>query len=566
MTKTQPSASPCGFVRRCTIQAIAFLLLLLAGPTALAQVHGGSRPPEPAAPAAPVRSLDGWEVLTERWYELTLAGQPCGSIHALVERQGERIRSSKVMQMRLARGDTTVEVASETRFVESARGEPIEASLRQRMGATANSAPTETTVRFRRDGDAWVADIREGAEGQVVREKRLPGSGWLPPAALDRFVTERIRAGARQIEYRSVDVESGLELVTVTMRRKGSGMVNIDHEATPRTLPVSLWTAIDSLQKIEVTERYAGDGVLVESAAPLGIGELKTRLTSRERAVNASQRSGAEVLVASFVPAKRRIFGVMEKMRLAVRVETKTGEINEFPSVGAQRVRRLAPNALEIAIDAGRGSEPEPGDATNPAYLARSSLIDGSAPSVRRILDAALPKDRELPPAERAELLRKATDRALPSKNLASPFASAAEAAEARGGDCSEHAVLLAALLRESGIPARVASGLVYADRFAGERNVWAWHVWTQALLPEPDGSLRWRDLDATLPVPYHAAHICVAVGALEAGATDPMWTSTLSLIGNLSILDLTGEDAERAFEEGATPQPTAPQPTAPQP
>jgi hypothetical protein len=44
------------------------------------------------------------------------------------------------------------------------------------------------------------------------------------------------------------------------------------------------------------------------------------------------------------------------------------------------------------------------------------------------------------------------------------------------------------------------------------------------------------------------------------------MWTSTLSLIGNLSILDLTGEDAERAFEEGATPQPTAPQPTAPQP
>ncbi len=528
--------------------ALLLLALLVAGPVAWAQAPSPAPSQAGAEPAA--KSLDGWEVVTDRWYELTLAGQPCGSIHALVERQGERIRSSKVMQMRLARGDTTVEVASETRFVESARGEPIEASLRQRMGAT----PTETTVRFRRDGDAWVAEIQEGGAGKPAREKRLPGDGWLPPAALDRFVTERIRAGARQIEFRSVDVESGLEVVTVTMRRKGSGMVNIDHEAAPRTLPVSLWTAIDSLQKIEVTERYAGDGVLVESAAPLGIGELKTRLTSRERAINASQRTGAEVLVASFVPAKRRIFGVMEKMRLAVRVETKSGEISEFPSVGAQRVRRIAPNALEITVDAARGSEPEPGDATNPAYLARSSLIDGSAPSVRRILEATLPKDRETTPSERAELLRRATDRALPSKNLASPFASAAEAAEARGGDCSEHAVLLAALLRETGIPARVASGLVYADRFAGERNVWAWHVWTQALLPEPDGTLRWRDLDATLPVPYHAAHICVAVGALEAGATDPMWSSTLSLIGNLSILDLTGEDAERAFGEAAAP------------
>jgi hypothetical protein len=528
--------------------ALLLLALLVAGPLALAQAPSQAPSQAGAEPAA--KSLDGWEVVTDRWYELTLAGQPCGSIHALVERQGERIRSSKVMQMRLARGDTTVEVASETRFVESARGEPIEASLRQRMGAK----PTETTVQFRRDGDAWIADIRDGGEGKPAREKRLPGEGWLPPAALDRFVTERIRAGARQIEFRSVDVESGLEVVTVTMRRKGSGMANIDHEAAPRTLPVSLWTAIDSLQKIEVTERYAGDGVLVESAAPLGIGELKTRLTSRERAINASQRAGAEVLVASFVPAKRRIFGVMEKMRLAVRVETKSGEISEFPSVGAQRVRRVAPNALEITVDAARGSEPEPGDATNPAYLARSSLIDGSAPSVRRILEATLPKDREATPAERAELLRRATDRALPSKNLASPFASAAEAAEARGGDCSEHAVLLAALLRETGIPARVASGLVYADRFAGERNVWAWHVWTQALLPEPDGTLRWRDLDATLPVPYHAAHICVAVGALEAGATDPMWSSTLSLIGNLSILDLTGEESERAFSEAATP------------
>ena len=42
------------------------------------------------------------------------------------------------------------------------------------------------------------------------------------------------------------------------------------------------------------------------------------------------------------------------------------------------------------------------------------------------------------------------------------PDATAAEVARSREGDCTEHAVLLAALARARGIPARVAMGLVY--------------------------------------------------------------------------------------------------------
>lgn len=481
-----------------------------------------------------------WTVEDDRWFELSLAGKPCGSIHAMIEREGDRVRSTRAMQMRLARGDTKVEVASQTTFLETARGEPIEATLHQAMGG----APVDTTFAFARDGGQWKVTIKDQT---ATREKMLPGEGWLAPAALERFVKERMKAGARDIKYQSVDVESGLEVVTVVMQKRGSGQANIDFEAAPRTIPVAVWSSVDSLQKLDVVERYAPDGLLVDSTVKLGIGELKTRLTSREKAIEASQKSGAEVLVNSFVPAKRRIFGVMEKTALSLRISMKEGEIAEFPSVGAQRVHRTGPNEIELEIQADRGSAPVGDEATNPAYLAKSSLIDGSAPEVRAILERALPKDSKLSPREKAEVLRKATERALPNKNLASAFASAAEAARSRGGDCSEHGVLLAALLREAGIPARIASGLIYADHFAGEKNVWAWHVWTQALLPTADGSgVEWVDYDATLPVRFHAAHICVAVGSLEGGATDPMWTSTLSLIGNLSILDLMPDDQKQ--------------------
>ena len=39
--------------------------------------------------------------------------------------------------------------------------------------------------------------------------------------------------------------------------------------------------------------------------------------------------------------------------------------------------------------------------------------------------------------------------------------------ARTRSGDCSEHAVLLTALLRARGIPARVSHGLVYLEQRA---------------------------------------------------------------------------------------------------
>ena len=62
-------------------------------------------------------------------------------------------------------------------------------------------------------------------------------------------------------------------------------------------------------------------------------------------------------------------------------------------------------------------------------------------------------------------------------KSLGVGFASASEVCATREGDCSEHAVLLVALLRAAGIPSRAVSGVVYVDSFVGERQVFGFHV-----------------------------------------------------------------------------------------
>jgi transglutaminase-like putative cysteine protease len=81
---------------------------------------------------------------------------------------------------------------------------------------------------------------------------------------------------------------------------------------------------------------------------------------------------------------------------------------------------------------------------------------------------------------------------AITEKNFSQAFATAAEVAQTREGDCTEHAVLLAALLRARRIPARCAMGLVYFPQADGAG--FAYHMWTEAWIND-----RWIPLDGTL-------------------------------------------------------------------
>lgn len=96
---------------------------------------------------------------------------------------------------------------------------------------------------------------------------------------------------------------------------------------------------------------------------------------------------------------------------------------------------------------------------------------------------------------------------------------SAVEVLDKKMGDCNEHAVLLAALLRAAGIPARLCVGLVYKEgRFY-------YHAWNEAFL----GS--WVTMDATLnQMPADATHIKLAEGGPD------KQVGIVGLIGKLQL------------------------------
>jgi len=80
-------------------------------------------------------------------------------------------------------------------------------------------------------------------------------------------------------------------------------------------------------------------------------------------------------------------------------------------------------------------------------------------------------------------------DRSIRTKSLQHGFAGVGEVLDSAAGDCTEHALLLAALLRKRGVPARLAYGFLLTEAgFIG-------HAWTEA---RADG--RWFWLDPSFP------------------------------------------------------------------
>lgn len=144
----------------------------------------------------------------------------------------------------------------------------------------------------------------------------------------------------------------------------------------------------------------------------------------------------------------------------------------------------------------------EPPDARD---VAATVWLDADDPGIRRFAKRATrgAKDEHT----RMRKLEAAVGRHIRTKSLRVGYASASQALAAREGDCTEHALLLAAAGRALGIATRVASGVAYVERFGARSHVFVPHAWAQAWV---DG--HWQSFDAALGR-FGADHIAFAIG-----------------------------------------------------
>jgi transglutaminase-like putative cysteine protease len=287
-----------------------------------------------------------------------------------------------------------------------------------------------------------------------------------------------------------------------------------------------------AMPQIASTLEVTADGHVVrEEVALPGMGTMVRRLVTRDDALAAQAGPAPELMVSTFVAVDPPIEDARSVTRATLRLAVRAGEMPELPSAGAQRVTAEAGGRSALLhVDVNESVAATEEELADDAYRDASAMV-GSDDALIVKLEQRAVRDAGGDPAARAEALRRFAHDHISAKDLDTAFATASETAKTRTGDCSEHGVLLCAMMRAAGIPARVACGLLYVDSFAGRTSVFGWHMWTQALI---DG--RWVDYDATLPVRSDALHVLTGASALADDQGMDDMASMLLLIGNLEI------------------------------
>lgn len=464
----------------------------------------------------------------ERWSILEMDGRRVGWVRT-AERPGEGgdLRTESEMRLAFARGAAKVEMSMESVFVETAGGEP------RFMVATQQLGGVPVVARYEFGPDA--VTITTEQSGQTSTSKaQLPQGEWMTPAEASRFVESRIESGAREFTVRTLDPLVGLMPVEASYRIDGPTTV----EAFGKTVPAIKWLVTPSFppgaQSVEwVSEK--GEPIRSE----ISMGAIRMSVLAAEKELALAPFEPAEIMASTLVEPAGAPIENPRALRRASYVLSIDGELPDMPTHSAQRFERIDAGRARVVVDAANVGAASDEDVQAPSSRNASPAIDSADPVIRELTERALREAdaADKPAAAKSEALRRFVHGHLSRKSLSVGFATASEAARAREGDCTEHGMLLAAMLRAAGIPSRVVSGLVYMDEFLGQGRVFGYHMWTQALV-EQDGEKRWIDLDATLDPerPFDATHIAISTSAMKPGETLNSMVGLAPLLGRLEI------------------------------
>ncbi len=437
-------------------------------------------------------------------------GQKVG--HALSERQrlGERYVSREVMDLEIQREGEPVRLYSEQVVQESLSLRPLAFSVRTRT----SSVEQRVDATVAPDGQIRVRI--DGAGSRSERALQLPKGALMAEAQLV-YLRERLQAGTT-LEFTAFE-PSLLDAIRIETQVLG-----------PRR--VAVMEQDRELIEVVQTAHFPGNPVVTRawvdadftpyriSMKLLGM-QIEMVDCSRNCALAPNQPVDYLQRLLLTPPAPLDSQALQPGLRYTLKVE---GD-GQAAATSEQRVRS---ETDRLIVEVCQRCDGEQAEAPAAEWQAATPWIQSDHPRIQRLAREAARGART--PVAQMRAAEAYVRRYIRSKNLSVGYASALETAESRTGDCTEHALLLAALGRALGLPTRVATGLAYAEGYGPSGRAFVPHAWTQAWI---DG--RWHSFDAALDG-FDAGHLALAVGD-----GDPSrFYAGISLLGRLSIDSIT--------------------------
>lgn len=425
----------------------------------------------------------------ERWFVVNMMGQRAGwAVERTTHRDDTIVTESKA-NLTFARSGAGMTISMASVFEETIDGRPLRVTTTQGMGAMGE---TKTVMTF--EGD--VGHLTTTMMGAEQKQDLHVGSDWLTPAAMNRFVVEQRAAGEQEIAFRTIMPELGPQPIGLLLLHQGKAPI----EVFGRTVPAAKYRmTVSTMPDLPVEYFVDAEMHLLRSLSMFGGMAIEFFAADEQLAKLPLDKAPEimltnEVIVEPSIEKPRQLEKAVYVLRLAEGKLPKLPDAAGPARMSSQSVRMLDERTAEVRVAVNGGFKgPAEDPKWKPPVVTHSTMVDGKDEAVVALTEKVTAKVKG-GPGQRAEAMRQFVHAFIDEKNLGVGFASASEVARTATGDCSEHAVLLAAMLRADGIPSRTASGLIYVRREADQPGVMGYHMWTQAWL-----NGRWVDLDAVL-------------------------------------------------------------------
>jgi transglutaminase-like putative cysteine protease len=501
---------------------IAVRFGLVAALLAASQTASLAQAPAPAAQAA--KADTEAPKIKELWYAVLIGGKKSGWSRSTVTTTNDEIRSAQEMTFTIKRENAEVTLSTTTEFIEAIDGTPKSMRAVQSMG----SDPTETLFEFTADGVKLTTITKNSRQTTVLP---TPKDEWLTPSQVEAFILKSIKEGKKEFSYATISPTSGTTIVTESRKQIAFG----EGKFGDKTIKTYSYEVKNSAAPtIPIRETIDEFGDLVNQRMETGAFTIVTTKTTKEKAL--ADIAAPEIMVSTYIVPDKPLPRSSQLTKATYILRVPDGEAPVVATTSAQSATPEGERGVRVVIDIESKDHADVSPEQRTAALAATTIADANDAEIIRLVERAT-KDVGPDPAKRAEAMRRFVHIYIKKKDLTVGFASASETARSAAGDCSEHGVLLAAMLRADKIPARAVSGLVHVPGLAKGKGAFGYHLWTQALLTI-DGHERWLDLDATLSqsTRFDATHIALVVSDLADNDTMTSMVSIVPLLGRLSI------------------------------
>jgi hypothetical protein len=453
------------------------------------------------APAAVLVGAEGGEV---EYYAILVDGKKIGHVVQTRESAGGVVTTVEDMSMMMSRGAVSLTVQTAEKSIETADGKPIGFEVEQNISGMGQK--TKGTIA---DGEAEVVIEAMGAtqkrtvawpEGAVMAE-------GLRLLQLEKGLKEGTKYEATVF---SPSIMMGMKAVVEV-----GGMSEVD-----------LFGRVLKLTQVVVTMTMPTGTMTSTSFVNDAFRAMKTQVPTMgmnmeivacDKQFAMSDNDVVDFLDKLLIESPSELKDLRSKKWAQYTLAPTPDAKLAVPSDDNQTVKALAAGwvSVEVAPVAAAAGAAFPYAGTDAKILEAmkpSQYLESDNEKVVELARAAVGDTKDA--AEAVRKIESFVAGYISGKTLSVGYASAAEVAVSRQGDCTEHAVLTAAMCRAVGIPARVVFGVVYLEEFLGRKNVFGGHAWAAAYMGD-----KWVGLDATrAPNGYGVGHILLATGNGDPG------------------------------------------------